>query len=77
VKVFTEEMGKIAIRRIVEMIREKTQLVFTVHLPVELIVRASSASRVPSPSKRKTPISLTRRPRGPAIAEGREKNHGA
>jgi len=77
VKVFTEEMGKIAIRRIVEMIREKTQHVFTVHLPVELIVRASSASRVPSPSKRRTPISLTRRPRGPAIAEGREKNHGA
>ncbi|HYQ85750.1 MAG TPA: LacI family DNA-binding transcriptional regulator [Bacteroidota bacterium] len=77
VKVFTEEMGKIAIRRIVEMIKEKTQHVFTVHLPVELVVRASSAPRVRSDPKRGAPISLTRRPRGPAIAQGKDKDHGA
>jgi LacI family transcriptional regulator len=51
VRVFTAEMGKIAVKRIVEMIREKTRHVFTVHLPVELVVRASSGAPAMSPSK--------------------------
>ncbi len=44
VRVFKEEMGKIAVRRIVEMITSKTQTVVTTHVPVELVVRDSTCA---------------------------------
>jgi len=42
VRVYKEEMGKLAVRRLVEMVRSKTQTVVTVHVPVELVVRGST-----------------------------------
>ena len=44
IRVFKEEMGKLAMRRLVEIVRSKTQTVVTVHVPVELIVRESTRS---------------------------------
>jgi LacI family transcriptional regulator len=44
VRVHKEEMGKLAMRRLVEIVRSKTQTVVTVHVPVELIVRESTRS---------------------------------
>jgi DNA-binding LacI/PurR family transcriptional regulator len=44
VRVHTEEMGKLAMRRLVELVRSKIQNVVTVHVPVELIVRESTRS---------------------------------
>ena len=45
VRVFKEEMGKIAVRRMVEMIKSKSQTVVTTHVPVELVLRESSIVR--------------------------------
>ncbi len=42
IQVFKEELGAIALRRIVEMIQEKSQVTGTVLLPVELVVRNST-----------------------------------
>jgi len=42
VRVFKEEMGKLAVQRIVEMITSKTQTVVTTQVPVELVVRDST-----------------------------------
>lgn len=42
IRVFKEEMGKLAVIRLVEMIKSKQQLVVTTHVPVELVVRRSS-----------------------------------
>jgi len=42
VRVFKEEMGKIAVQRLVDMINSKTQTVVTMHVPVELVVREST-----------------------------------
>ncbi|HEY6192695.1 MAG TPA: LacI family DNA-binding transcriptional regulator [Bacteroidota bacterium] len=70
VRVFKAEMGKIAVKRIVEMIREKTRHVSTVHLPVELIVRASSGSPVQKHLKAGTRQRLMHRPRSSQVAAG-------
>ncbi len=43
IRVFKEEMGRIAVQRLVDMITAKTTTVVTTHVPVELVVRASSA----------------------------------
>lgn len=45
VRVFKEEMGKIAVRRMVEMIKSKSKTVVTTHVPVELVLRDSSTVR--------------------------------
>ncbi len=42
VRVFKEEMGKVAIERLIESITTKSQSVVTVHVPVELVVSESS-----------------------------------
>jgi LacI family transcriptional regulator len=42
VRVFKEEMGKLAVLRLVEMIKSKKQLVVTTHVPVELVIREST-----------------------------------
>jgi len=42
VRVLKEEMGKIAVQRIVDSINAKTGTVVTTHVPVELIVREST-----------------------------------
>jgi LacI family transcriptional regulator len=44
IKVFKEEMGKLAVQRIVEMISSKSQTVVTTHVPVELVVRESTGT---------------------------------
>ncbi len=44
IRVFKEEMGKIAVQRLVDMITAKSTTVVTTHVPVELVVRASSAA---------------------------------
>lgn len=41
VRVHKEEMGKLAVRRMVEMIKSKTRSVVTIDVPVELVVRDS------------------------------------
>lgn len=41
IHVFKEDMGKLAVQRLVEMIRSKTKNITTVHVPVELVVRES------------------------------------
>ncbi len=56
VRVHKEEMGKLAVRRIVEMIKSKTNSVVTIHVPVELIVRESCG--IPSPFVSKTEPAL-------------------
>jgi LacI family transcriptional regulator len=47
VRVFKEEMGKLAVRRLVEMIKSKTRTLVTTHVPVELVIRASSIGVAP------------------------------
>ena len=42
VRVPKEEMGKLAVQSLVQQIQSKSQTVVTVHVPVELVVRASS-----------------------------------
>lgn len=42
IRVFKEEMGKLAVLRLVEIIKERTSHVVTTHVPVELIVRRST-----------------------------------
>jgi len=42
VRVLKEEMGKIAVQRVVDAINSKTKIVVTTHVPVELIVREST-----------------------------------
>jgi LacI family transcriptional regulator len=42
VRVLKEEMGKIAVQRVVDGINAKTRVVVTTHVPVELIVREST-----------------------------------
>jgi len=42
VRVFKEEMGKIAVQRVVDSIAAKTKTIVTTHVPVELIVREST-----------------------------------
>jgi LacI family transcriptional regulator len=41
-RVFKEEMGKLAVQRIVELIGAKTQSIVTTQVPVELVVREST-----------------------------------
>ncbi len=43
IRVFKEEMGKLAVLRLVEAIKERTSNVVTTHVPVELVVRKSTA----------------------------------
>jgi len=38
IRVFKEEMGRIAVQRLVDMITAKTTTVVTTHVPVELVV---------------------------------------
>jgi hypothetical protein len=40
--VFKEEMGKLGVNRLVEMIRSKTKTIVTVRVPVQLMVREST-----------------------------------
>lgn len=42
VRVLKEEMGKVAVQRVVDSINAKTRTVVTTHVPVELIVRDST-----------------------------------
>lgn len=42
IRVFKEEMGKLAVLRLVEMIKEQASHVITTHVPVELVVRKST-----------------------------------
>jgi LacI family transcriptional regulator len=42
VRVFKEEMGKLAVQRIVDLIDSKSESVVTTHVPVEFVVRDSS-----------------------------------
>jgi LacI family transcriptional regulator len=44
VRVFKEEMGKLAVLRLVEMIKSKSRAVVTTHVPVELVIRASTVA---------------------------------
>jgi LacI family transcriptional regulator len=44
VRVLKEEMGKIAVQRVVDSINAKTKIVVTTHVPVELIVRESTVA---------------------------------
>jgi LacI family transcriptional regulator len=46
VRVFKEEMGKVAIQRLVDLVKSDTQTVVTTHVPVALVVRESSAPPV-------------------------------
>ena len=46
VHVEKEEMGAIAVRRLVEMIQTKRKLIGTIYTPVELVVRQSTAAAV-------------------------------
>jgi len=43
IRVFKEEMGKLAVQRLVDIIKSKTETVTTVHVPVEFIMRDSSS----------------------------------
>ncbi len=45
-RVFKEEMGKLAVQRLVHMIGSKTQSIVTTHVPVELVVRESTVLRI-------------------------------
>jgi LacI family transcriptional regulator len=47
IRVFKEEMGKLAVQRIVEMISSKSQTVVTTHVPVELVIRDSTGTAAP------------------------------
>lgn len=42
VRVHKEELGKVALQQLVDIIKSKTQTITTVHVPVELVVRESS-----------------------------------
>lgn len=42
VRVFKEELGKLAVQRLVEIMNAKTQVVVTTHVPVELVIREST-----------------------------------
>jgi LacI family transcriptional regulator len=44
IRVLKEEMGKIAVQRVVDSINAKTKIVVTTHVPVELIVRESTVA---------------------------------
>jgi len=44
IRVLKEEMGKIAVQRVVDAINSKTKIVVTTHVPVELIVRESTVA---------------------------------
>ena len=44
IRVLKEEMGKIAVQRVVDCINDKTKIVVTTHVPVELIVRESTVT---------------------------------
>jgi len=46
IRVFKEEMGKIAVQRVVDNLNAKTKTVVTTHVPVELIVRESTVAVV-------------------------------
>jgi LacI family transcriptional regulator len=52
IRVFKEELGKVAVQTLVNMVKSKSDNVLTVHVPVELVVRASStgknAPRIPA-----------------------------
>jgi len=51
VRVFKEEMGKLAVQRLVEVFKTKSKTVVTTLVPVELTVRESSRASVPSTSE--------------------------
>jgi LacI family transcriptional regulator len=44
IRVFKEEMGRLAVQRIVEMIASKSQTVVTTQVPVELVIRDSTSA---------------------------------
>jgi len=47
VRVFKEEIGKLAVEHLVDTIKSKSQAVVTIHVPVELVVRESSSAQAP------------------------------
>jgi LacI family transcriptional regulator len=42
IRVFKEEMGRLAVQRMVELILSKSQTIVTTHVPVELVIRDST-----------------------------------
>ena len=48
VRVFKEEMGKLAVQRMADMILSKTESITTTQVPVELIVRESTVGKNPA-----------------------------
>ncbi len=57
IRVFKEEMGKLAIQRLVEMIKSPKPAVVKTYVPVELVARASTGS--PAANSRPTRIALS------------------
>ena len=47
VRVFKEEMGALAVRRLVEAVKSKSRNIVDTYVPVELIVRESTMGRTP------------------------------
>lgn len=47
IKVFKEEMGAIAVRRLVEVVKSKSRAIVNTYVPVELVVRESTQQREP------------------------------
>jgi LacI family transcriptional regulator len=44
IRVFKEDMGSLAVKRLVDVVKSKTGAVVTTHVPVELVIRASTGA---------------------------------
>jgi len=58
VRVFKEEIGKLAAEHLIDIIKSKSPAVVTIHVPVELIVRESSGASKFSPEQSLSGVSL-------------------
>lgn len=58
VRVFKEEMGKLAVIRVVDIIDSKTRTVVTTHVPIELVVRQSTLAAMPTEPKTPGDVSV-------------------
>lgn len=50
IKVFKEELGKVAVRRIVDAVKTKSHTIVNTFVPVELVIRESTQKSTPSDS---------------------------